>query len=366
MTCVIASAPVVPIATPAAAMTSARLNTSQSTSPRGGPQRDAKANLTRLFENDVREHAVDAHCCQAKRHDGECGNDAHAETPRSNRVVHDLGELFDLRHGQSRIGPLQRCPKRRHRRLDAACRAGDEADLAVERQDHASHVVGHLLREGLVHERERLGVERSLLDVADHAHNGHPRRPRNLDSPLDLPANRIGAAPHVSRQRLADDDDRLSRLSVSIGEESAPFERNAQGLEVAADRPRGGDHSAWGRHRPRAVIRCACATLVNVKRTIRARTGECDAWNLLRGLDRLHVERLHHLAVRVAAGRKRCHRVHDVLHPEARIRRQHLKEAAHEESGGDREHQRQRELRDDQTSEQTLTSHVLRSSMRPL
>jgi len=76
----------------------------------------------------------------------------------------------------------------------------------------------------------------------------------------------------------------------------------------------------------------ADATLADVERTVRAGTSHSDTRNLLRSLDGLCVERLHHLAVRISASGKRCHRMHDVIHTEARIRGQHAKKAAHEQS----------------------------------
>ena len=74
-------------------------------------------------------------------------------------------------------------------------------------------------------------VERVLLDAADDADDGHPRRVVDVEAAeADALADRICARPELLRHVLVDDDDaRLCRVSCSLNSRPA-----TSGISIAS------------------------------------------------------------------------------------------------------------------------------------
>src|SRR5204863_6552554 len=121
--------------------------------------------------------------------------------------------------------------------------------------------------------------------------DGHPGGAALLDAPFDLMADRILIRPEPPGEHLAENHDTATLAAIGVREKLSAFQRDAERFEVAARRPRRGDHATELRRRLRHRIRREGPALLNSQRAIGAARGGADTGDGAGGLDRLLVER---------------------------------------------------------------------------
>ncbi len=301
-------------------------------------EREADCQLARALRHRVGDDAVDADDREQERDAREDGDEVGRVAAHEGgaRVVDDLLHRPHAEDGHFRVELAH----------EAAHRARHCRRLGVRARDEA-HARVRPLRDGEVDDGRGARVEARHLLVADDADDLEGRLVRG-ELEGHAPAQGVFAVEDARGERLVDDDDGRRVCAVAVVEVSALEERHAHYAEVARAHsaqvrlgPRGGRlRQAEDARRARASV-AAQGQVAHLRRAAHARQRRRATQQLVVEGGGLH-------GVCRARGRKLEGHRQEVLSPEAGVDREHAREALHQQPRAHEEHERERDLGDDE------------------
>ena len=301
-----------------------------------GAERHADADLLRPLRDAVADHAVEADGGQRQRQHPEGGQDEGGEPlrePHQRQVAVHRPRLEDPQVGVH-LAPGAQERERRPLRVG-------------RRPRHDRQGAREPLRVGEVDQVARRLAESPHLRVGGHADD----QPGGIVvvGPADQAADRVAVLPEAPGHRLADDDDGLRVRPVGVAEVAAADDLDARrleepGVDLGPVRDEG---AAVARRLEARHVEVARPGAQRIQVQAADRPDRRDAGQLAEAVEQAPGVDAR-LVRREAGGRRQEGQEGGRLAAEAGVDRLHLLEAAQEEAGPDEQHQRDRELGDDQ------------------
>ena len=191
-----------------------------------GTERKADAEFARALGNQVSHHAINSDGGEGQREKREEGEHDHRKTAAGQRFLHAVVHGAHVVNRQVGIDLVN------FFFYGGGQRGG--RDVAAQ---HDVHGLGGVLRVRQIKGDARIGIERVLLDAANHADDGQPRVRwvgRVQAAGADAFADGILARPILLGEIFVDDRDLLGGGRVQVAEQAATAQRNLHGFEIVA------------------------------------------------------------------------------------------------------------------------------------